>query len=116
MPPVIPPRPTVASGTRTAVPPVMAMALSQPVTAAQRAAGRAIPLVKGGKPAPLAKQAASTAKDVPDSAKMALVTISEALNGYRVYSKKKTLLFATKHGYEACVNWVNGASFEALQQ
>lgn len=116
MPPVIPPRPTVMPSPRAQVPPMLAMALTQPVTASQREAGKAIPLVKGGKPAPLAKQAASTAKVVPDSAKMGLVSIEEAAAGYRVYSKRRTLLFASKHGYDACVEWVNAASFETLQK
>ena len=116
MPPVIPPRPVVAPSPRAQVPPLLAMAITQPVTAAQRAAGRAIPLVKGGKPAPLAKQGVATAKVVPDESKMSLVTIDNAPSGCRVYSKKRTLLFASKHGYGACVEWVNAASFEMLQK
>jgi hypothetical protein len=116
MPPIIPPRPVVAPSPRAQVPPLIALAITQPVTAAQRAAGKAIPLVKGGMPAPLAKQAGSTAKTVADAAKLGLVTIEDAPSGSRVYSKKHTLLFASKHGYAACVAWVNAASFETLQK
>lgn len=111
MPPIIPPRPV-----RAQVPPALAMALTQPVTASQRAAGKAIPLVKGGKPAPLSNQAVSTAKAIPNDAKLSLVNIEPAPAGYRVYSKKRTLLFASKHGYDACVVWVNDATFETLQK
>jgi hypothetical protein len=131
MPPVNPPRPTpprpvvaqpALSNHRTAVParaqvpPALAMALKQPVTAEQRQAGKAIPLVKGGKPAPLAKQAVATAKPVGDAAKLALVDIEEFGPNWRVYAKDRTLLYATKHGYADCVAWVNAASFAVLKK
>jgi hypothetical protein len=124
MPPVntprpTPPRPVVAQPAqpnRIPVPPAIAMALKTPVTPEMRQPGKAIPLVKGGKPAPLAKQTVSTAKVVGNAEKLALVTIEEFGPNWRVYSKNRTLLYATKHGRDACVTWVNDASFDALRK